>query len=845
MALLDTLHLIAAENPLSTGFYAVATPFREHWLLPFDRAAIQQFDWDAVLGMAVGRDIPGFIQATDSGGGKNKRVLEVTIACSGIKWQAQYSDANLNRELGNALDARIWPNFCFPVVPMSPTNPLDRVYYFRIRQQAAWKLNTFVLARLRNDQGRITGCDLLRMETGSVLPGPPALFRKAVFHFLPAEGARRADGAPCRGHAEPIGLYFENRGLLLFRLQTLPQTGRTAGVPWRVGVDFGTSNSCVAFLALGSGIESKPKVEPFEIQTATMHEEPVYEEIMEQDAGLQSEGAAAIFDFPYRFGNEPLLTERFYFPSQFVTRLPDAQSPSKPNFHFEHGFIFPRNAALDNKDARELLDGHPPLPEKEYRVFRLVHDVKWSNRAFRKAFLWHLYKLLVIHAARHGARITEAAFSFPRAFNRDSIRAYKHEVKEIFENHGGIALHRESFVSESVAVQRRVRAEELRADRLVIDVGGGTSDYTALLVGASAFQASYCLAGSYLNDYFRASPSLRGALSKAAYRVIGEPQSNAQRNQRRLLNDLLKALDDLNEEEMEEEKRRRIASYNQSAFFGLLGMLNDVQFMEMAANLMDARSHRGESARKALCGLFLTVGILYSALAYQGARLLRQHRRRSANLRLDFIGNGSRYLLLLNGEGRPGRLLLERLVQSVWPAVSQGERPLDVQTTVTADGKAWVAEGLVLDGNGAATVEVVPDADSLKQFYAINEGRKISAVIPIDELGRFVRLIGENLPGGKLKISPQKEVTVIPFCQNDLIGELTPFVRRAVERARDQTRSNAEEFASRVREVEEVRNVNAIAEHTREEAANSVEPVFITCVRCLLDEVRNHYSAEK
>src|ERR1035441_9978392 len=284
MPLLDALHLISDDASLSKEFIGVSTPSKEHWLLPLDRASVEQVDWNAVLAMASGGRIPGFLDAKETGAGKSRK-LEIQIIWNGARWEQAYAtDLMFNLELGsgNALDVRIWPNYCFPVVPRTPVNPLDRIYYFRIRQQPDWKLSPLVLCRVRNDEGRVIGSELLRPEMGSVLPRQRDRFRQAQFHFLPAEGARCPNGTPCRGHAEPIGLYFENRGLLLFRFYTLPQIGHGLGIPWRAGVDFGTSNTCVAFLTLGSGIEASARVEQFEIQTATMNEFPTYEEVENQ-----------------------------------------------------------------------------------------------------------------------------------------------------------------------------------------------------------------------------------------------------------------------------------------------------------------------------------------------------------------------------------------------------------------------------------------------------------------------------------------------------------------------------------------------------------------------------------
>ena len=839
MSLLKTLHLIATGTPLAPGFFGV--PTREcHWLIPISREGLRQVDWLRVLSMAGGGRLPGLLQVRETGS-ISEGVVELAVNDS--KWQAKYGKEQRERELGvgGALDIRIWPNFCFPVVPMVPPQPKDRMYYFRIRQKKEWDLGSggpLVLARMRGDDGKVTGCEVLRLETAVGLPSEPERFRLARFYCLPAEGARRPDNTECPGHAEPLGLYFENKGLLLFRFHSLPQIGQMAGVPWRVGIDFGTSNTCVAILPLTPGMVATPKVGQIVMQTATMHQFPSYREITEEVAGTTQEGAAAVLDFPFCYASEALINDQYYFPSQFITRLADPPKP--PDFRFEHGFILARNGVLDLADAQSLLDGHPPLPKNEYRVFRLVQDVKWSNRPYRRAFLWHLYKLLTMHAARHGARIAQASFSFPQAFKPDDVKHYQNEVISIFEHHGRIPMPSTSFVSESIAVQRRFQAETTTADRVVIDVGGGTSDYTGLLVGAKPLQASYCLAARYVNDYFGESPVLREVLRDNVYAILGGETRTDKQDR---LDRLLTQLQELHKSKLAGQHVERLASFKQAAMFGLLGMLPDAQFRLLAERLTSVAAKRPEPERKTLCGFYLTLVVLYAALAFQGTRLIRQHRRRCANLQLDFIGNGSRYLLLLDGPGQPFYRVLASVVKEVWPADEKAQQPAEVLTRISTAGKAYVAEGLVLGSEGITPAEVVPDTEALRQFSAVmDSGQKIEVSIPGGELKRFVSLLVELLPGGKYKSAASEAATLIPHCQPQLDDEFKPLLQKALKRAREQIKETAAEHAKWRREAEEMRSINVIAAQAKQDAANSIEPVFITCVRSLLDEIRSYYA---
>jgi hypothetical protein len=849
--LLDTLHLVAADR-LADGFYAASTRHEEQWLLPIDREGLGRVKWGEVLDRASGSKLPGFLavsEKTDDKGEKltgGDRVVEVRIEHGGQRWERAYPLGRRQRELGagNALDLRIWPNFLLAAAPLLPQHPEDRVYFFRIRQQADWNLKPLALVRMRDDEGRVTGVGVVRLEVGGgVVPTGLERYRRAVFYWLPAEQARFEDGSVCPRHVEPIGLYFENRGLLLFRLKPARAANHLAPIRWRVGVDFGTTNTCVAYRPLDVDGRIPPRVEPFAIQTAVMHAIPTYPEVRESNKGMESEGAAAIFDFPYCYAAEALLTEQFYFPSQLISRL--AEPPEDAGFHFEHGFILLRNPVLDNGgEARELLNNLPPLVTPDHRVFRVIQDLKWSNAAYRRVFLWHLYKLLVLQAARHGATVVEIAFSFPRAFSPNAVKSYSTEALQIFQHYGGIPVRHDHFVSESVAVQRRIEAEDASADRLVLDVGGGTTDVTGLLIAAESCQASYALSAGYVNQFFQASPALRKVLCQAAEAALGEPADARQHNKRRLLGEILGQLGAVKVKQLGEEQRARIASYSQAAFFGLLGLLEDRHLPPIAQALLNPHATREPSERKAITGYFLTLTLLYTSVAYQAARLLSQHRRPSPNIEFIFIGNGSRYLRLLEGHRQVFRHLLERLVKTAWPATSTGSKPpLTVKTRLAELGKAYVAEGLVLGCESVLPAEVLDDRDAVQQFEALTAGREAGRVVTGRELREFVSYLTALLPSGRWQESPTDEIPMVPFCEAELDGLLGPLVKRAVAVARDLVWDNAQRHAEWQQAADEARRIQHKGqEHARREAARAVEPVFVTSVRCLLDEVRREYA---
>ena len=129
------------------------------------------------------------------------------------------------------------------------------------------------------------------------------------------------------------------------------------------------------------------------------------------------------------------------------------------------------------------------------------------------------------------------------------------------------------------------------------------------------------------------------------------------------------------------------------------------------------------------------------------------------------------------------------------------------------------------------------------QFSAVmDSGQKIEVSIPGGELKRFVSLLVELLPGGKYKSAASEAATLIPHCQPQLDDEFKPLLQKALKRAREQIKETAAEHAKWRREAEEMRSINVIAAQAKQDAANSIEPVFITCVRSLLDEIRSYYA---
>ncbi len=833
--LLDTIHLLA-EMSLDPSFLALANGTEDYWLLPLRREAITNLvvarDIDHLVQFGTAGELPG-IELKPYGG---QRGFEVICKLGGQEHRQVYAPASRHRATaGNTLDIRMWPNFLYLHEPLLPARPADRHYYFRIRQQEDWNLSPQVLVRLCGPAGEFLGLDYIVPDnTGAGWPDAAEPFRLARFYSFPAEGAPMISGRAGMTRYEPVGLYFEGWGLVLFRL---PPGEHPGGDPelWRIGVDFGTSNTSVAFRRLLVDAVSHPQPLLFDIQTVALHALPVYERLGLNADGNTIEGAAAIFDFPYRYADERLLTEQAHFPTQLVTR--QKAPPNKPNFRMAHGLIFPRNVVMDNADSRGLLKSYPPLPPQDSRVFRLLHDLKWVNRAYRPTFLWHLYKMVVLHAARNGARIAEAAFSFPRAFNQDEIRHFSDELRAIFKVHGGIRVEPQDIISESAAVQLWIQTQKAKAtaDQLVLDVGGGTTDFLGIIQGRPAFQASYSSAGGCVNQYFQSSQTLRRLLREAVYQAVGQPADNDNRlrDQRKFLDGLLEHLDQLPKEEQE-----KIEAYSEQAFFGLMSMLGEPHWPRVGEALRQPpEALENETDRRAIRGFFLTLALLYGGLAYQAARLMYQYGIMSTNLQHVFIGNGSRYCRLLGDDQGVTRPWMEEIFRCAGPNPRVDIKKPDVRF----HGKAIVAQGLVSRTDGLRAAPVLPDKPSLEWLTALaaGDGRASRAKTALaEEMSSFIRLMDRIFPSGQLG-----GTVALPYCEQSLETELEPLLAKVGKRSRPLEKAQGEKLRQALdhaRANEAAGAHGAAAEWLA--SAHATQPVFITRLRCLLDLVRDRYA---
>jgi len=775
-------------------------------------------------------------------GGTGDNYMEVSLTLGGETFRRRYPWNSLNRDMaGNALDLRIWPNFRFSTAPKLPPQDVDRVHYFRIRQQEAWDLQTQILARPAKVEGEaasaVRSFPVKAWDDGWPDTLEPLHFRSSRCYAFPAKEAN-VTGIEGNGGREwePVGLVFEGRGICLFRLEEPAAVPQGNAAKWRVGIDFGTSNTCAAYTVDASGVVGTPQEIRFEMQTMSLQTNPKYERVDDLLArGQYTEGPAAVLDFPYKYADETHVTEAAYFPTQWLTRLPEGAEPNNTKFLMSNGLIFARNL-LDFKDIVQLLNDYPPKQEPDRRPFHVVPDPKWKYQIYRPAFLRHLYRMLVYHAARRGAKITSAAFSFPRAFLKKDVDWYRNELNTIFQDEGGVPASGMALITESEAVQNLLTTGEISESPLVLDVGGGTTDLLGIFQ-EKRFQASYKFAAGLVNKYFTASPPLQQMFEEALWKVIKEEDrgtrlGDQQADRKKLLKDLFSNQDgDLHEVRTD---------YIQQGFFRILGMLEERHYPLLVNQLQRlAEGAQNQAKRKALAGFFHTLVLLYAGMVYQAGRLMRQQNIGANNVKVRLIGNGGRFYQFLSHRNSDFDKVLKGMLFA-----SYKQKP-EFKIVLEPEGKALVAKGLLAPSQGNRA-DVTADTESHDYLMKLSEQ---SATLPTPE--QFEKLMGSDmvpflealdreLPGGQLDAS-----TVIPYCEPSLLTEMRRLFVSIPTAVFNREMIHAKSLKEDWSKAEELAKTSETAAIPHRESALATEPVFVIRLKCLIDQIRDNYANNK
>lgn len=554
-----------------------------------------------------------------------------------------------DRVSADTLDLRLFPNFDLePVKEYLPvyngTRP-DAVYYARVRLHPTWGFATTPI----NAAGQAIGQQHILGSTEMPLPhlGNRSAGQAAFFEM----------------DEKPSGFSLQDRGLVFVRLASQVRAG-VSPANWVVGVDFGTSNTCVSYKVLDGTDAAQPDVLKFQAMTTTLLATPSYVDDLDQRV---MEGAAAMLDFfpppeaSLKGSDVPPLNRHGYFPSQVITQQSTVDPTS--GFGMAKGLLYARNLSLVDPRQIDLIDGMPELGSYAAqrtleRRFFLRRNIKWREKDWLLVFLQHLRKVIVLTAALHRARVTEVRFSYPKSFNHDTLSRFRRDFKLAWADAGGAgagALEGAGTpqqvtvrdMSESEATKGRLVKANMPV--VVIDIGGGTTDVTGFKAGAAIFQTSFLLSAGHLNRYVTASRPLREAIQEHGLQMVASSREGAT-NSFTLI-----------EKHFTGEGSAAASQGSlEMMWFAMLQALED-RGKGLEELVVDLRIDEGSpERRRAVEGFFLSATLLFSGLAYFSGYVTRKVAEASLGgadalrgepLRIEMTGNGSKLYRLLSGGG--------------------------------------------------------------------------------------------------------------------------------------------------------------------------------------------------
>jgi hypothetical protein len=700
----------------------------------------------------------------------------------------------------DTLDLRLFPDFdldaASDVLPAGGAR-----YHARARLGPDWDFAVQALRLVEDADGRRRAEPFGAVaRRGSTHPGPNGETPpgEAAFFALPDK---------------PDAFSFGDRGLCLPALRP-PHKAGTYAQTWEVAVDFGTSNTCVAYRV---GDEQEARILDLPVLTTTLLRPPAYTAL-----GPVNEGAAAAADFFYRMGEADRdLTSGPYFPTQVLTQ--QRQIPvGAPDggIDLAAGLILFRTLSLgDGLRILEITEGFE-MPQAGapalQRRFRLEQDIKWSRREWLQTFMAHLRTQVLLTAADQNARVASVRFSYPKAFTRHEEVDFESVLRSVW---GADVV--QTPVSESEAVRHTLAG---RANQhVVFDLGGGTTDIIGFNGPAPAFQTSVELAGRQIGQYVVGVPAFRQAFAGAVEAVNATDYAQTLRMLR----------------------EGRTPAQVGNAWVGLLEAVErDDPSGFLLANILSTLKQRAASDDahgRAVRGFFQTTALLFGGLAYFAGRLLGAASQGAfgapfplSEVSVTLTGNGSKLFRTLSSDRAPFGPVFESLVRSgldgaALPAFIRfkGIYALDDGTPAP---KTTVALGLLKSQGAAETPipvaniigEAVGDApitaDAVAFYSGAGRGAFVPSAAPPPELARFLRALGEQIPGGMLN-----GYDIIPGVGRAWADDLAALYPRAVGGLLERVQATAADLP---------------ADADAASVTSALEPLFIAELIALIDQIR-------
>lgn len=741
---------------------------------------------------------------------------------------AHHVDEAIGRD---AFDLRLFPNYDLDAVRHLITGApkdtdhdevdhIDDVYYARLRLSPTWGFRQ---------------ADPFALEDGTV--------RKSVQDDVVEVGDETQSRGKTRSTGTavfytisktPDGFFVPERGFCRLDLKDPRKSGHHA-TDWSVGIDFGTSNTCVAVRNTNEE-EADPEILDLPVLTTTLLERPNYS----AKFGHVFEGASTALDFFYNFSgeDEDLMSQR-YFPTQLLTQQETVESDDA--FDIKNGLIYFDNISLADPTLLSLIHGFPKVQKEVAQRFNLKQDIKWKKTDWLRVFMHHLRKQVVLTAAARNARVADLHFSYPKSFDFSFRNRFEGDLDMVWGHTIGGDL---TMSSESEAARDYVVSGYNQ--HIIFDIGGGTTDIIAFHEQEPIFQTSFKLAAGQVNEYVLRAPAFREkfveAIEQRAKKTVLEDQINER----------------LVDKFQQNASSKRDRDVILQLWLGLLQRITEVDDSDEAKLLIRILNYlRTEADQQGVIqGFFLTNALLMGGLAYYTGQLLRVAAQGGfdkspfslTQVTLTLTGNGSRLYNMLTETKYPFAQIMKRLFRA-------GAKRDEEEVMVDFDGlfeykdtpapKVTVALGLLRNTRHSDLRNVPvanitaeegypgPDGDtdfdsSLVDFYQ-SVFKKETSFDPPGEvpanLRRFLDTLGEVMPYGK-----HGQFKVIPSAHQDWAQDLkTSVYERAVPLIKNRGHDNA-------RLAEDI-------EGMAEEDRPALEPLFVAQLVGLMEAIREEYAA--
>ena len=698
---------------------------------------------------------------------------------------------------------------------------VDDMYYARLRLSPQWGFRRTDPFAIRED-GVQKGIQDADVEIGDETQrsGQTRSTGTAVFYSMTEK---------------PDGFYVPDRGFCLLDLKD-PRTSGVATTNWSVGIDFGTSNTCIAYRNADED-NAEPEILQLPALTTTLLNRPNYN----AKFGHVFEGGSAALDFFYNFGGDDAdLMSQLYFPTQLLTQQNTVESDDE--FEIKNGLIYFDNISLADPTLLSLIRGFPQVQKEVAQRFNLKQDIKWDKTDWLRVFMHHLRKQVVLAAARQNARVTDLHFSYPKSFDYDFRNRFEGDLDMVW---GATTDSELTLASESEAARDYV--VDGYNQHIIFDIGGGTTDIIAFDSQEPIFQTSFKLAAGQVNEYVLDAPSFRKKFVEAI----------EQRAKRKVLDgEIERGLINRFQQPADSERDREVLL---QLWLGLLQRITDVDRSNEAKLLIRILNYlRTEADQKdAIQGFFLSNTMLMGGLAYYTGQLLKiastggfgNEAFPLSKVTITLTGNGSRLYNMLTDTRYPFSDVMKQLFKAGTQEDLDVDRDIDFEGLFTYNSvpapKVTVALGLLRNTRHGELRDVpvaniaaeegypTPNGEtafdsSLVDFYQSIVRNRTRFEPPRDvppNLTTFLDALGDAMPYGK-----HRQFKVIPSAHKTWTDELkSDTYRRAVPAIKNRGHDNAQL----------AEDIEGVAKEDRP----ALEPLFVAQLVGLMDAIREEYAA--